>query len=207
MLLKDKHTEPPNGWEFVEAVSGTKIHGDFRQELVTRVIEHRVWLNHYRFLNPPLETDPALVTLEVERQICLGLEEHCNPEPGETVVPVKDKFRELTSEKIMAFSHTVFAFLKDGAAMCSGEESQRRAAICRGCKFNRLSGTCVCTLVWKMLDALVPRDRREGGLKVCGICGCTLAAKVILPAAAIAASNQGLSLNFPSWCWQKQTHG
>jgi hypothetical protein len=58
----------------------------------------------------------------------------------------------------------------------------------------------------KALDTLVPASRRENGLAICGICGCSLSAKVLMPITTILGEYQS-KFRFPDYCWIRPDHG
>jgi hypothetical protein len=174
--------------------------GETLGECADVVIAHR---QHYN-LQPQ---DHPTVELEIQRQICEGMFPHvCTAEPGENYQPLQDRSRGLDADKIMAFTGAAFRFIESGGELVTKEESARRAAICRGCQYNRRT-TCICTPIFKMLDALVPSSRRESGLAICGICGCSLEIKTLLPMSTIQSDNAGKSLRFPAYCWMNEPDG
>jgi len=197
-LLNHTREHPADGWRFLVRETGTWIRADIHDEIVTAVIDHRL------YKNIPGSTDREEVSLEIQRQICLGAPPgQCHAERGETYIPFKDMARTLSLMKIAAFSETLMEWLKSGLNMVPKEESERRANICRGCPFNRPAPNCVCTPFYKMIDALIPVDRKLGGLYVCGLCGCAISAKSLAPLSVVHQGNPE-NLRLPEWCWQKQ---
>jgi hypothetical protein len=197
--LKSKNVEPPNGWRYVQPETGERINADGEHlgALVDLVMAHR----RYKGLKPD---DRQGVQLDVERQLCLGLDQECQPEAGEDRVVYKDNYRGITAESITSFSKAIFEYLKNGGGLVAKAESERRAAICRGCKFNRIGGTCMCNAVFEIIKSLLPGGRIEPGLKVCGICGCSIEVKAVCPDEVVRVSNEGRGLVYPSYCWQSQ---
>lgn len=194
-VLKHKHQDPPDGWKYLQRETGVWIRGEFLDELVNRVIAHR----EYKRLGP---TEYNEVELEVQRQICLGMPDGvCRGEAGEDYRPFKDMGRTLSLKKIAAFSETLLEWLKNGS-MVPKPESERRAGVCRGCVFNKPLPNCACTPFYKVIDALIPKERVEPGLSICTLCGCALKAKVLAPMEVVREGNpQGLRV--PSYCWQQ----
>jgi hypothetical protein len=184
---------PPGGWRYVQPETGARFKGTTFDRLVQEVRAHRA----YKGL--PVDT----VELDVEHQLCAALsEEWCKPEPGEEHRPVRDRSGELTASHALGLAKALAAFLAAGGQFVERAEVARRAAICRGCPFNKPSKFCACAAAYAAVEALVPKDRREPGISVCMACGCALQAKVNFPLAAIAASMpEGLVL--PTWCWQR----
>lgn len=193
-LLKNPHQTPPDGFVYLQRETGLRIERDTLAECEDSVIAHR----EHKGLSP---TDRPSVSLDIQRQICSGqFPGVCRPEPGEDYRPLRDLSRDLDTEKVMAFSRAAFAFLGSGGEIVDKTESARRAEICRGCRFNRAS-TCTCTPVYRMIDALVPAGRRESGLLICGICGCSNQVKTLMPKEVIEKSDAGRNLVYPDHCW------
>lgn len=197
--LKMPRTTPPTppGFSYLQPETQTYLESEDGLDcLVELVVRHRT----YRNLTP---TDPVLVRLDVERQICTQMPPGwCGPEAGENYTPYDDQTRNLTVDKISAFSHAVFEWLKTGAVFVDEEEAHRRAKICLGCPFNRNPKTCSCSAIWKFLDTIIPPKRLIPNLHVCGICGCSLGASVLAPGNVITASLKGRDLNLPPYCWK-----
>lgn len=200
-LLRDIRTTPPDGWRFTVRETGAKFEARFLGDLVDMIVEHR----QYKGLGP---TDKAEVELEVQRQLCEGMFPGvCIAENGEDYRPFVDRSRSLDPDKVVEFSRAAYRFVESGGAIVPKAESERRAAICRGCQFNRNS-TCVCTPLFRLLDALVPKERREPGMQICGLCGCSLAVKILLPTDTIRNDTVNIGLHLPSYCWMSsQTDG
>ena len=175
--------------------TGGRWTGETLEHLIGIVLEHRQWKGLAKATKEEVKTD-------VEAQICSGMPPGlCRPDPGEDYQPIVDRARDISVESIMEFSATAFRFIKSGVELVDKEESERRAAICRGCRFNRPSPCVVCTPAFKMVDALIPKDRMEPGLSACGVCGCSLRAKVLLPLGTIRADDASSNLRFPNHCW------
>jgi hypothetical protein len=193
-LLRESRTTPPDGFRYTQFETQSRFTAETLGELADLIITHRV----YKGLTP---VDKPTVELEIQRQICEGMFPHiCQPEPGENYQPLVDRSRSLNGDQIVEFTGAAFRFIGSGGAIVDKAESERRAAICRGCPYNRPS-VCVCTPLHKLLDAMVPNERREPGLAICGICGCSLLAKVLLPMSTIRA--EASSTRLPAHCWMK----
>lgn len=176
--------------------TGARLRGENEEDLISKVISHRAWKNLY-----PVSHDE--VRAEIERQICLGQERSvCMAEPGEDYHPLRDLMRIPRMEAIMGFTKAVFAYLQGGGNFADNTEISRRAEICRGCKFNRPAKGCSCDVLYGLVNRLVPQNLRKEGVYICGICGCSLTAKIAVPDAVVRASNEGRDLRFPVYCWQ-----
>jgi hypothetical protein len=204
-LLNYKNQTPPDGYAYTQAETQTRMelpHNGNLEELVDMVIFHRQW----KHLVP---TDRDSVRLEIERQICAAMPEGvCSGEPGEHYEPFNDQSRNLSLMKIEMFSSAMIEWIGSGAKLVEPEESQRRAAICRGCQFNKAPKFCSCSPLWLLLDRLIPKERREHGLYVCGICGCVTGIKTLAPANVLIESEKGIQHRYPAHCWLNQIlHG
>lgn len=195
-MLNFKNTEPPDGWKYLQRETQTWIRAELAEELITGVINHRL----YKGLEP---ADRESVWIEIQRQICLGASPGvCHPEKGEDYIPFKDMARTLSLAKIESASRSLVAWMTGGLNMVSKEESFRRAEICRGCPFNKTASACVCTTFFKAIETMLPDDRKETGLQICTLCGCSLRVKVLAPMSVIREGNPE-NLRLPDWCWQK----
>ncbi len=189
-------THPPDGWKYLQRETGVWIRGEIWQELLDQVIAHR----RHKGLEP---TDPETVGLEIQRQICAGaFPGVCNAEPGEDYKPFKDLARSLNLAAIESASASLIKWLKEGMRMVPKEESASRAEICRGCPYNKPAAACVCTTLFAAIEAMLPGDRKEPGLVICTLCGCSLRIKTLAPMSVVREGNPP-DLRLPEWCWQK----
>jgi hypothetical protein len=194
-LINSFRDVPPGGWKYVQPETGVWFHSDTFDSLVAKIKPHR----EYKGIS--VEN----LELDVQRQLCIRLDPgHCRPEPGEDYRPVKDLTASLTTGMALSLTKAVTAFLASGDPLVDKTEAERRAAICRGCPLNKPASLCSCSAVYKIVEALVPKDRKLGGISVCMACGCSLQAKANLPMSAITASLPP-DLVVPPWCWQKET--
>lgn len=193
-LLRHPRTTPPDGFRFCQRETESRFTAETLGELADMVIEHR----RYKGLTP---TDKPAVELEIQRQICEGqFPGVCHAENGEDYRPLVDQSRSLNPDKVVEFSKAMYRFVESGGEIVPKAESERRARICRGCQYNRPSA-CVCTPLYKLLDALVPASRREPGMLVCGICGCANTVKVLMPMGTIQGEQANKKLTYPHYCW------
>lgn len=201
-LLNHKHTTPVDGWFFIDPNTGVKLETlDTLSDLVRLVIEHR----EHRKVG---DTDAEKVELEIQRQLCSAMPPGwCAPEPGETYVPFNDRARDFTPELILAASKTGLAWIASGMELVSDAEAERRASICRRCRFNRSSPSWVCASICGVIEKMIPEGRRYNGLHFCGLCQCSLRAKVNLPLHVIRPENEAREIRFPAppACWQSET--
>lgn len=193
-LLKHLRIVPPGGWRYVQPETAVRFESDDFDDLKRQIKAHRT----YKGL--PLDT----IDHDVQSQLCAGLgPEWCTPEPGEDYRPVRDLTAELTTGMAISLGKAVTSFVAGGGELVDKATAERRAAICRGCPFNKSAKLCSCSAVYAVVEALIPKDRREPGISVCMACGCSLQAKVNLPNEVIAASLSPETV-LPSWCWQNE---
>jgi hypothetical protein len=197
-VLNSRNQTPPDGWNYTQLETQTRFELEGNgslAELVERVCQHRTW----KGLKPD---DPSSVQLDIERQICAQMPEGiCSGEPGEKYEAFNDQSRTLTLAKIESFSSALFTWIKAGAHFVPQEIAIARGDICRGCPFNKNPKSCSCAPLWALLASIIPSSRRQHSLHVCGICGCSLEAKVLAPADVLRDSERGLNHRFPSYCW------
>jgi hypothetical protein len=197
-LLKMPRTTPPlPGFTYTEPSTATRIESiDGLDQLVALVVEHR----KYKGIQPQ---DHEAVSLIVQRQICDQMPPGiCQAEAGENYHPYLDISRHLTLDKINAFSHAVFEWIRGGRNLVDEEESQRRAKICLGCPFNKTIPSCSCAPLWSMIKALIPKRRQIDNLHICSLCGCSLSASVLMPIEVLEASDKGRGIEYPPYCWK-----
>ncbi len=201
--LKFWTTEPPGGWRYYQKETLLTIKETSGDLLVEKVIEHR----QMRGLLP---TDKESVRLDVERQICTRLNKfECLPEgSSDDWVPVPDHDAgAFNMETMMGFTKTMLEWISGGREVVSEEEMNRRAEICRSCPLNQPAPGCgSCSLLYRMVNSVIKDARKPEGLHVCGVCHCSLPAKVQLPREALEAGHKGRDLKFPVFCWNHPDH-
>lgn len=67
MRLRHRDLTPPQGWQFIQQVTGLVIKADTLDNLVLQVIRHREFQNSE--YGHTFETKPERVAIEVERTI------------------------------------------------------------------------------------------------------------------------------------------
>lgn len=197
-LLKSLRLIPPGGWRYVQPETAVRFYSEFTYEELRAQVEA-----HRKYKNLPLET----IDHDIQSQMCSGLSaEHCNPEPGESWTPVKDLTASLSAGlavKLMSsVTRALAKFIMGGLEFVPKTEAQARADVCRRCPFNKPATLCACSSVYGAVEKLIPADRKELGVSVCMACGCSLQAKINLPAETIKASLPD-DIVLPTWCWQR----
>jgi hypothetical protein len=199
--LNNQWETPPDGWVYTQLETQTRIElqpNGSLPELVNLVVEHRRW----KGLHPQ---DHASVRLDVERQICASMPPGvCQGEAGEVYEPLNDQSRVLNLDKIQSFSRGLLEWVRTGAQMVAEEIGLARGDVCRGCPFNKTPKSCSCAPLWLLLASIIPSHRRQHNLHICGICGCTLEAKVLAPADVLRETERGLNHRYPPHCWMRE---
>jgi hypothetical protein len=173
---------------YTDPVSGVTVVGDTPEMIAKRVLRER------EAKGLPVG-DPIV---DVEEWLCQKLPAWCNriAEPY-----VKKNYTHLD---VKAFLASVGDSVKSGVV--DKEEAGRRATICTTCPYNQKVSGCegcsgVANAVYKLIGSKATHV--DGKLKQCGICGCSLKAKVWVKPAGIKSATQ-IQKNlkaYPSWCW------
>lgn len=201
--LKFQNEVPPLGFWYIQPQSRLRIDGESLDDTTNKVIAHR----KYKGFEP---VEFKVVRLEVERQICTRLGTyHCKAEEGDKWTPIQSESTMLSVGSIKAASKAAWEWLSSGRELVSAEQAKTRAELCQKCPINQPLTGCKCSSVFKIIERIVPKEKRFDGLGVCVVCQCSLPAKVWLPRNVIDASNAGQKLNFPQdgSCWQADPQG
>lgn len=194
--LKHPNTVPPGGWVYVQMETKARFEDENLHQLVAKVAAHRAYKQLER-------ADRESVRDDVERQVCSGLAGgECQAEPGEDYRPTEDQTHVVTLAALMKFSASLVEWAVSALGLVDEAETQRRTEICRGCRFNKPASSCSCGPLYRLVDSVIPKSRRMGGLHVCAACGCVLSLKVLAPRSVIEKSNEGRGIIFPAHCWQ-----
>lgn len=119
--------------------------------------------------------------------------------------PAREIKKNFTTTDVKAFIKAVEGTIKQGGVV-SQEEAERRTNICMQCPYNVKIGGCegcsgIANLVFRVIGAR--QTKNMGYLNQCGVCGCSLKAKVWVPKETIDATAQiqNNANDFPDWCW------
>lgn len=117
---------------------------------------------------------------EVEAVCCEQRPDHCRP-CNPALHP-----RSLSFNDLMTGTSSMFSFMAAGRPLVTGQEAERRAAICATCRFNVPFKTpCggICASLKRMVETIVgaARTSRDADLHSCYVCGCFLQSAVWLP--------------------------
>jgi len=156
---------------------------------------------HYVANNLPL---PMKLREEVVDYICRHV-------PEKFCVGTSDKpsARVVTPQRIRSFTETVSgvktARRRGQDPFVPPAESERRATICSGCRFNDMSVCKTCDGLKgfaRKLLGLNKKTSRDEGLGVCYYCGCMVSVKVHIKREILDKSQR--SVEYPAHCWLKQ---
>lgn len=196
--FKSKNQIPPRGFIFRDPDTGH----------VTQAFSYNLWQDRiavHRAGNglPPI--DP----LEAEDQNCSLLgpacERYCDTvDPNEKPVDgVTLHWRDIVRGTL-----TLAAFKLAGSPMVSEVEANRRADICATCKFNvDFAKPCggLCDELLEVVNSVVggARTRQGDNLRACGVCSCSLAAKVWIDLPSLRKyETEEIRSQYPKeWCW------
>lgn len=200
--LKDPMKVPPNGFKFVEPMTGREWDGQSLEGTVQLVMNHRE-------SNAIARSSYKEVKEDVEDQICkrVGYQWCKN-------MAVDSWGFTLSLDSIIAGTKTLageaMRVATGGDAWCSQDEADRRAATCVKCFANQRGGGCAgCGFMDRVRELIgatcasqsTPSDDR---LQSCLICGCLLSCKVHYPAevlkAGMTAKQRSAYADVPD-CW------
>lgn len=194
--LKHKNTRPPRGFRYVQPETRLGLDGDNYNELMKKVLAHRLYKNLARATLPEVQED-------VERQICSRLSKNeCHSEgPNDDLRPVEET-AVLTLSSAMRFTGAAIKWLASGAKVVEMDHLKRRQGKCLNCPINQPLKACSCSGFYKAINAVVPEARRDPGLHICGACGCSINAKVQMPLKMVMDSDEGRNIKYPKFgCW------
>ena len=191
LLLEDTLETPPGGWRYEQPETGIVLtsSGGFRG--LCKVVRL------HREANGLPEGDPAL---DVHVYLCSKYPDRCR---RDVIVIVEKTGFDIRDVK--AFLATVSAAIdrRGTDAFVDLEESDRRAAICMTCPYNKkLPGCFGCQSVGRIVVGIIGdrASKWQGRLLQCSICGCANEAKVHLNKDLILET-QAKDYVFPEWCW------
>jgi hypothetical protein len=198
IVLKD-----PTAWlpyiaqKYTDPETGIMVKGQTLKLLVNR---YRQELRN-RMLPVPEDLDQRILKeiSKVYPQCCSYVDE------APPSVTLKKNFN-ITDVK--AFLKSVEGTIKGGGVV-SQEVAEERTNICMRCPYNKsLPGCEGCSGVANIVFSIIGARKTDnmGYLKQCGVCGCSLKAKVWVPQETIkqTAQIQNNMNDFPDWCWVRK---
>jgi hypothetical protein len=148
---------------------------------------------------------------DIDQQV---LESVCRLAPHACKYTEGSRPQEITIKKgytvsdVKAFLKAVEGTIKSGGVV-DQETAEERTNICMKCPYNqKLPGCEGCSGIANLVFSVIGgrKTKNMGELKQCGVCGCSLRAKVWVPQETIkqTAQIQNNSADFPDWCWVRK---
>lgn len=196
--LKDTNAWLPHPAQYYkDAETGIEVRGPTLRQLVDRMMAELTTAN----LPIPEDLEQRILK-EVSKQApdsCIYIDE--NP-------PKRSVKKHFTTVDVKAFIKAVEGTITSGGVV-SQDEAEERTNICMQCPYNIKIVGCegcagISNLVFKIIGAR--KTNNLGYLKQCGVCGCSLKAKVWVPQDVIkqTAQIQNNMADFPDWCWVRR---
>lgn len=199
LSIRDKNAWlPHNAQIYEDKDQGIVVRGPTLELLVMRL------RNELRGRGLPVPEDIVQKVLE---QICNKAPHACIFSNGQQPPTTQIK-KGFTVTDVKAFIKSVEWTITSGGVV-DQETAEERTNICMRCPYNtRLPGCEGCSgianLVFKVIGAR--KTHNMGELKQCGVCGCSLKAKVWVPQDTVkqTANVQNNMNDFPDWCWVRK---
>lgn len=196
MRVIDTTVVPPGGWRYTQPETGFEFSASTLRVLVSKVREHRA-------ANGLPEGDPQA---DIEAFVCAQLPlgaESCQAEtPGDIGdIALKTRF---TMDDVKRFVQAAISAM-GGRGLVEPEEAEARAHVCAACPLNMtVKGCWRCAGLADWIFRLIGsrRTAHASRLNQCGVCGCSIKAKIWLP--LDVAQQLSEPYKFPSWCWLKK---
>lgn len=189
-------TKPPRGglWRYEHPISGYKFSSH-----QLGAIKHSIW--QHESANGYPETSDE----DIENQLCKNHASSCGDNSSPRVVQ-----RALHVSDIVRGTKVLVHFKATGSKLVSQEHANRRAEECANCKKNvdyRKPCAGLCAELVELVKSIIgevstPYDSQ---LKACGICACSNAAQVHIPANVLASGvNDRMMEEFRAMpdCWK-----
>jgi len=191
---------PPGGWRYIQPETGFEFRANLYRDIARKVRDHRE-------ANGLPEGD---LQREIEDFVCAQLPkgaESCEADVPEGVpanIALKTKF---TMDDVKRFIQAAVAAL-GSRGLVDQATADARAHICVACPLNmNVQGCWSCKGLAEWLFTLIGARKtvHASRLKQCGVCGCSIKAKVWLPQDVAQEVSKGHK--FPSWCWLNSPNG
>ena len=203
---------PPGGFRFF--VAETKMWLPTTRDPAPNINDlYQQVLSHYRANRIPIPPRPQLEAF-IEEQVChrliqQGIQGFCDFPDGPPDPKTIRHFKPFTHASVVAFTGTMWDWVKSGFEAVPIEEIKRRAAICAGCSHNRTPEGCTgCNAAplqaVASIFAVGTRGPWDNALKSCDVCGCVLIAKTRIPVDILQRNMPQQQLDdLPGHCWLK----
>jgi hypothetical protein len=197
------HLKDNNAWlpypaqTFEDMDNGIVVKGQTLKLLVTR------YKSELEARGLPVPEDIIQKVLE---NICRKAPDACIFSDGRQVDSNLKK--QFTIQDVKAFIKSVEGTIKSGGVVDQAT-AEERTNTCMRCPYNTALAGCegcsgVANIVFRVIGAR--KTDNMGYLKQCGICGCSLKAKVWVPQDTVkqTAQVQDNMNDFPDWCWVRK---
>jgi hypothetical protein len=187
----DPTVTPPGGWRYIQPETGLEFRDSTRRLLARKVAEHR----------EANGIEVGDVVGDIDDFVCANLPvgcDNCEPIYPNEDIALKQKFN---IDDVRRFIESALAALGN-RGLVGQATADARAKICSTCPLNQdVSGCWWCRgLAEKLFTLIGARTTVHAArLKQCGVCGCSLKAKIWLPQDVAQKVSEGYK--FPSWCW------
>lgn len=187
-------TIPPGGYRFVERGTNFEVKAHSFTQLVRAVAAHK------RANNLPVT---GQLDQEIQEQLC----SHLPPGWCEYNDPFWNPGRggSLNFNDVVLGTKILVDWFLSGKKRVEKSEADRRASICSGCPQNQLPigcNSCNLNVLRGVVESIVGGKitTHDHLLNACGICGCSLKAKVWLPL-ELLKKHEPEGRQYPDWCW------
>lgn len=198
-----KFLKQPSEWlpvrlrSYTDHATGITVTGGTAEALYKHLVRELLAAGH--------PVDGEALYKDIINHICADNPEACtDQEEGDRKFRVENK--NFTVNDVKAFLSSVSEDVKN--SIVSKEVAAKRSQVCFSCPYNRHIGGCMgCNGVTNLVYSLLGKKRvyRQEHLQNCGVCGCSLSAKIWASPEALkkSANIQKNAADYPSWCWMK----
>jgi hypothetical protein len=198
ITLKDNNSWLPYpAQKYTDPESGLSVKGETLKLLVARMKLALQGAN----LSVPDDLEQKIL-----REICKAAPDSCLY--VDEAAPQVSTKKGFTIADVKAFVKSVEGTITSGGVV-SQDIAEERTNICMRCPYNTSLPGCegcsgVANIVFRVIGAR--KTKNMGYLKQCGVCGCSLKAKVWVPQETIkqTAQIQNNANDFPDWCWVRK---
>lgn len=192
-------TTPPGGWRYTQPETGYEMSSLMLHDLRLKVLMHR---QSNREMHLDLEEG---WWERVQAEMCLDNPGwdllYCDPNAG----PELPSRGPVGIYDLLTFFRAMRKWVRDHKMRrVEKEEQERRRTICLGCPHNiDVAGCTGCQGVVRWLAEFMDKTEAEAvdpDLKNCGVCGCVLKLKTMLPAEVIRETTNPRD-SYPDPCW------
>ena len=191
-IMKDPNVYLPIACrKYIDPMTGEPVVGDTSIKITKKVEAIR--------LERGLPIDN--IQKDVEEHLCRLIPSWCERKIRGPMIR-----KEFTKADVLAFIESVKGTILSGGVV-EKSLAEDRAQACLQCPYNlSLAGCEGCNGVSNVIFSMLGATRRVKiitQLKSCGICGCSLKAKIWVPKDVLEKTShiQNTKGEFPAWCW------